>query len=257
MINFTSRWSKIKHDKAVADARTNKARSTLAHDLTLSSRLNGADPRFNPHLASLLTHAKRLNFPAHSIQAAVARGQGVTASGAALEGLTVEAIVPLGQNQVAVIVECQTDSKARTLSEVRMAVKDEGGSASAVGHLFEKKGRIVLSTGGLGSGIEEGEVFDMCVEAGATDVKFHPVDPVGMGERLEAEVFTEPNETSAVAKQLGVMGSQRLSVEKVEVIWDPKEESRVDVADAAEELDGFTDKLRENQNVLDVYTNAI
>ena len=154
-------------------------------------------------------------------------------------------------------MECQTDSKARTLSEVRMAVKDEGGSASAVGHLFEKKGRIVLSIGGLGSEIEEGEVFDMCVEAGATDVKFHPVDPVEMGERLEAEVFTEPNETSAVAKQLGVMGSQRLSVEKVEVIWDAKEESRVDVADAAEELDGFTDKLRENQNVLDVYTNAI
>lgn len=198
-----------------------------------------------------------MNFPAHSIQAAIARGQGVTASGAALEGLTVEAIVPLGQNQVAVIVECQTDSKARTLSEVRMAVKDEGGSVSAVGHLFEKKGRIVLSIGGLGSEIEEGEVFDMCVEAGATDVKFHPFDLVGMGERLEAEVFTEPTETSAVAKQVGEIGSQRLSVEKVEVIWDAKEESQVDVGDAAGELDGFTDKLRENQNVLDVYTNAI
>ena len=198
-----------------------------------------------------------MNFPAHSIQAAIARGQGVTASGAALEGLTVEAIVPLGQNQVAVIVECQTDSKARTLSEVRMAVKDEGGSVSAVGHLFEKKGRIVLSIGGLGSGIEEGEVFDMCVEAGATDVRFHSVDPGEMGERLAAEVFTEPNETSAVAKQVGEVGSQRrLSVEKVEVIWDPKEESQVDVGDASGDLDEFTDKLRENQSVLDVYTNA-
>ena len=197
-----------------------------------------------------------MNFPAHSIQAAISRGQGVTASGAALEALTVEAIVPLGDKQVGVIVECQTDSKARTLSDVRMVVKDEGGSASAVGHLFEKKGRIVLSIGGPGSGIEEGEVFDMCVEAGATDVKFHPVDPNEMGKRLEAEVFTEPNETSAVAKHVGDMGSPRLSVEKVEVVWDPKEESQVDVGDAAGDLDEFTDKLRENQSVLDVYTNA-
>lgn len=197
-----------------------------------------------------------MNFPAHSIQAAISRGQGVTASGAALEGLTVEAIVPLGQNQVAVIVECQTDSKARTLSELRMAVKDEGGSVSGVGHLFEKRGRIVLSIGGLESGMGEEEVFDMCVEAGATDVRFHPVDSAGMGERFEAEVFTEPNETSAVAKQVGEMGSQRLSVEKVEVIWDAKEELQVDVGNAEGELDDFVDKLRENQSVLDVYTNA-
>ena len=179
----------------------------------------------NPRLADVIVRAKKIGFPKASIETAIARGQGVSPSGVALENLTVEAMVP---PSIAVIIECQTDSKLRTLSDIRLAVKEAGGTVTPINHLFERKGRVVFEKS---LGLGENEIFDRAIEAGATDVEFEEGDVV---------VSTEPAQVTAVADALTlVLGS---SAKNSEIIWDPKKDMMVDVQ-SPELFQGFLGTL--------------
>ncbi|KAK3115506.1 hypothetical protein LTR53_005082 [Teratosphaeriaceae sp. CCFEE 6253] len=231
-----NRWSKIKHDKGKADATKNKQRSIFSQEIALASKLSGPDPGLNTRLADLITKAKREGFPKAGIESAIARGQGRSTSGASLEPVTVEGILP---GNVGVIVECETDNKLRTLADVRLMLKEAGGSATPSAYLFQKKGRVVLEGR---EGVKAEQVLEVALEAGATDVEDD--------EEGRIVVSTEPGETTtvgdALTKALG------LQIAASEILWDPNEDTKIEVRDdkAAEELGSFVDELQERESSL-------
>jgi len=228
-----NRWSKIKHDKGKADAAKNRQRSIFAQEIATASKLFGPELSNNPRLADLITKAKREGFAKASIEAAVARGQGRSLNGNALESVTVEGILP---NNVAVIVECETDNKLRTLADVRLVIKEAGGSSTPSSYLFTKKGRIVFEQKD-GVGVEE--ALDAALEAGAIDV-----EDVEDGRIV---VSTEPGDTKAAGE--AVAKALDLQIATSEIVWEPNEDTKIGMPneDAAQELGSFIDELQEKE----------
>lgn len=228
-----NRWSKIKHDKGKADAAKNRQRSVFAQEIATASKLFGAELSNNPRLADLVTKAKREGFAKASIEAAIARGQGRSSTGQSLESVTVEGMLP---GNVAAIVECGTDSRLRTLADVRLAFKEAGGSSTPTAYLFEKRGRIVFS-GKPDVGAED--VLDAALEAGATDVE--------EDEDGSIVVFSEPGGTTAVGETIS--STLDLEIKTSEIIWRPNEDTTVGLASeqAVEELSGFVDDLQHKE----------
>ncbi|KAF2837011.1 YebC-like protein [Patellaria atrata CBS 101060] len=237
-----SRWSTIKHDKGKNDARKNKERSVFSNEIATAAKLFGANPDQNPRLALIITNAKKAGFPKASIEAAIARGQGVSASGAALEAVTVEAILP---PSVAVIIDCQTDNKLRTLADVKFAVKKSGGTVTPIEYMFEKKGRIVFKQK---DGIGVDEILEPASEAGAVDV--------AEGEQGNVVVYTEVNDTKSTA--LGLSKDLDLEVESSEIIYDVNEDTKVELEDeeSIKPLHEFIDKLEGIHGFSGLYINA-
>jgi YebC/PmpR family DNA-binding regulatory protein len=231
-----NRWSKIKHDKGKADAYKNRQRSIFAQEIATASKLFGPDVNANPKLADLVTKAKKEGFAKASIEAAIARGQGRSLTGVSLERLTVEGILP---NNVAVIVECETDNKLRTLANIKLVIKDNGGTATPSSYLFEKKGRIVFDQK---DGVGLDEVMDPALEAGATDV-----DELEDGSVV---VFTAPEETKTVGEAVSAaLGTQ---IKTSDIIWDPNEDTKTVIPseDAAEGLADFVDIMMEEESTV-------
>ncbi|KAF2771595.1 YebC-like protein [Teratosphaeria nubilosa] len=237
-----NRWSKIKHDKLKTDAAKTRQRALFAHEISLASKTSGPDPTANPRLADLITKAKREGFVKASIEAAIARGQGRSRGGAQLEALTVEGILP---GNVGVLVECETDGKARSLMEVRMVLKSNGGSASPSSYLFTKRGRVVFARK---EGVDGESAVEAALEAGATDVE---VDGEG-----RAVLACETGDVKAVGE--GVGAALGLQVVREEILWEANEETRVEVRDArhAEELIKVLDELLEDASVRGVVMNV-
>ncbi|KAM0713392.1 hypothetical protein Q7P37_010354 [Cladosporium fusiforme] len=231
-----NRWSKIKHDKGKADAHKNRQRSIFAQEIATASKLFGPETSSNPKLADLVTKAKREGFAKASIEAAIARGQGRSLTGAQLESVTVEGILP---NNVGVIVECETDGKLRTLAGVRLVIKDNGGAATPSSYLFEKKGRVVFEQK---DGVGLDEVMDPALEAGATDV-----DELEDGCVL---VTTAPGDTNAVGE--AVSAALGLSIKTSSIFWDPNEDTKMPVAseEAALELSAFVDDMLDRETTV-------
>ena len=129
---------------------------------------------------------------------------------------------------IGAIIECQTDSRLRTLADIRYLVKESGGTVTPTNHLFDKRGKIVFSNA---TRIPEQDVFDQAIEAGALDISNTDIDKV--------EVFTDPGETTTIAKTLS--NSLDLTVDSAEIIWVPKEEMKVEMKEGeqASQLDRF------------------
>jgi YebC/PmpR family DNA-binding regulatory protein len=236
------KWASIKHDKAKNDAGRSKMRVLLTRDISNAVKLAGADPLMNPRLALALTTAKKNAVPKSTIEAAIARGQGLSASGAALEGLLLEAMLP---PSIATIIECQTDNKLRALADLRVVVKDAGGQVGTVGFMFEKRGRIILRKK-EGMGVDE--ILEDALDAGAEDV-FEDVEG-------RINLYTEPAETKSIAETLAK--KLEMEIEESEIIYDPNEDTKVDLDDeeAAAKLSNFLDELQEIQGIQGVYMNC-
>ncbi|KAF7502104.1 hypothetical protein GJ744_007209 [Endocarpon pusillum] len=236
-----NRWSKIKHDKGKNDAAKSKARSLLARDVILASKLGGPDPAFNPRLVIAMANAKKGALSQASIESAVARGQGKSTSGAALESLTIEAMLPFS---VGAVIECQTDGKLRTLQDIRAMILRRGGSITPTTFLFERKGRVVFEKR---HGMSTDEVLDQAIEAGAMDVD---MDQDG---RLVVE--TEPSEISVVAQRL--RKSLGVEVESSDIIHDPKDDTMVSLKEEnMAVIEDLIAQIEEEPSVQDVYINA-
>lgn len=253
-----NKWSTIKHAKGKNDAVKNKERSNFSHEISLASKCQlllafdnipladaflvyGPDPTTNPRLALAITAAKKSGVPKALIETAIARGQGVSATGAALENVTVEAMFP----PVAVVVDCQTDSKLDLLKSLRVIIKKNGGNATPTDYLFEKKGRIVLRAK---EGTKLDEVLEAALDAGALDV-----DEEANGDMT---VLTEPAETVEMAKKLS--GSLNLEIAATDIIWNPNHDTKapVDNEENAMNLIHFLEQLQEISGFETIYTNA-
>jgi len=159
-----SKWSTIKRKKGANDAKRGKIFSKLIKEITVAAR-QGGDPDGNPRLRSAIAAAKAENMPKDNIERAVAKGSG-GGDGDTYEEILYEGYGPGG---VAVLVECMTDNRNRTVADVRhYFAKSNGnlGENGCVAWMFDQKGQILVDK----EGVDEEELMDMALEAGAEDI---------------------------------------------------------------------------------------
>ncbi|KAK2037510.1 YebC-like protein [Colletotrichum somersetense] len=235
-----NKWSKIKHRKGAADAQKNSMRSQHSKTIALYSRLYGIND--NPQLATAVANAKKSGVPKNVIDSAIARGQGRTASGASLETLTLEAILPPG---VALIIEAETESKARSLQDLKVLIKKHKGVANTATFFFTRLGRVVFEAREGGPGVDD--IMDDAIEAGAEDLE---TDDEG-----NLVVWTQPNMTNAVASGVGPKFGLKLLGS--DIIWSANEDTKVKLDEGPETstLGELLAALQELPEVQAVYGN--
>jgi len=161
-----SKWHTIKHKKGAADAKRGKVFTRIIKELTVAARNGGGDPGMNPRLRTIIADAKSVNMPADNIKKAIQRGTGE------LPGITYEEITyeGYGPGGAALIIECLTDNKNRTVGEVRHILEKHNGNLGAsnsVAWMFSKKGYIVIEK----AAADEEKLLNAALEAGAEDVR--------------------------------------------------------------------------------------
>src|SRR5487761_2053950 len=159
-----SKWANIQHRKGRQDAKRGKVFTKLIKEVTVAAKMGGGDPNFNPRLRLAVDKAKAENMPSDNIKNAIKRGTGE------LEGVNYEEIryEGYGINGAAVIVDCLTDNKTRTVADVRHAFNKYGGNLGtdgSVAFLFKHCGQFLFAPGA-----DENKLLDAAIEAGAEDV---------------------------------------------------------------------------------------
>lgn len=234
-----SKWANIKHRKAAADAKKGKVFTRLIKEITVAARLGGGDPDSNPRLRLCLDKAREANMTKDSVTRAVQRGTGE------LEGVAYEEVryEGYGAGGAAVLVDCLTDNRTRTVAEVRHAFTKAGGNMGAdgsVAYLFKHCGQFVFAPGA-----SEDKVMEAALEAGADDVVTN--------EDGSIEVLSAPHDFDKVKTGLEKAG---LKPELAEITMKPVNEVAVAGEDAAR-LRRLLDALEGLDDVQDVYTTAV
>ncbi len=232
-----NRWSKLKRYKAVQGASKGKLYSKVIKELTVSARLGGGNPDANARLRVAIATAREANMPNDTIQRAIKKGTGER-EGESYEEVVYEGYGPGG---VAVLVECLTDNRNRTASDVRSNFSHEGGNMGAEGSvswMFHKKGLITVKPGP-----SEDEVMEKAIEAGAEDVLNHGEDGF--------EVRTAPADLHGVAASL-----ERAGLKLGEQKWTYVPQNTVKLeGDTARKMLKLMDLLEDNDDVQNVHAN--
>lgn len=160
-----NKWSKVKHIKAVVDAKKGKVFSKLAKELTLAAKHGGSSPDTNARLRTAILNARAVNMPSDNIDRAIKKGAGE------LEGSVLEEIVyeGYGQGGVAMLIEVVTDNRNRSVNDIRSIMSKNGGTfadAGSVSYLFIRRGEIRLDKGGL----TEDAAMELALDAGGEDM---------------------------------------------------------------------------------------
>ncbi|KAE9626184.1 YebC/PmpR family DNA-binding transcriptional regulator [Aeromonas veronii] len=232
-----SKWANIKHRKAAQDAKRGKIFTKLIREITTSARLGDADPANNPRLRAAVTAALTNNMTRDTINRAIQRGAG-GGDGEQLETIVYEGYGPAGS---AVMVECLTDNRNRTVAEVRHAFSKCGGNLGtdgSVAYLFTKKGVLTFV------GADEDALMEAALEAGADDVVTE--------EDGTIEVYTTPNDFGTVLDGLEAAG---FKAQSAEVTMIPSTEAELD-AETAPKLMRLIDMLEDLDDVQEVYHNG-
>jgi YebC/PmpR family DNA-binding regulatory protein len=181
-----SHWANIKHKKGAADAKRGKAWTKLSREISIAAKLGGSgDPGSNPRLRKAMDDAKAVQMPSDTIARAIKRGTGEL-EGAAFEELVYEGYAAGG---VALLIECTSDNRNRTRSEIHTIMAKNGGSLGApnsVAWMFKAKGIVVVKKDGAPS---EDEVMGAALDLGAEDFK---------AEGDVFEIYTTPNDVGKV-----------------------------------------------------------
>ena len=231
-----SKWSTIKRKKGAEDAKRGKIFTRLAKDITLAAK-SGGDINANPSLRTAVDKAKAENMPKDNIERAIKKGTGEL-EGGELEEITYEAYAPHG---VAMLIQCLTDNRNRTLSDVRRVFNKHGGNLAeqgAVGWMFDQKGYLTVSA----EGVDGDEVFMAALEAGADDVQIS--DDV-------IEIYTAPADLHTVRSALETAGYK---VDETELGQFPKNEIELSVSDTLSIMN-IVDMVEESDDVDKVFTN--
>ena len=234
-----SKWANIKHKKAVTDAKRGKAFTRLIKEVTVAARMGGGDPAMNPRLRLAMEKARDVNMPKDNIENAIKRGTG------ALEGVNYEEVCyeGYGIGGAAVMVECLTDNRVRTVAEVRHAFAKNGGNMGtdgSVSFLFKHCGLFLFAPG-----TSEDKVMEAALDAGAEDVVAH--------EDGSIEVICPPHDFVAVRDALIKAG---LKPEHGEVTMKASAETQFSGEDGVT-MQKLLDALEGLDDVQDVYTTAV
>lgn len=233
-----SKWANIKHKKAASDAKKGKIWTRVIKEITVAARLGGGDPAANPRLRMAIDKGADANMPKDNVARAIARGVG------GLEGENYEEVryEGYGINGVAIIVDCMTEKRTRTVAEVRHAFSKFGGNMGAEGSvsfMFKHCGQLYFAPG-----TDEDALMEAALDAGAEDVITD--DDGGI------EVITPPNDFSAIREALETAG---FKPEMAEVIMRPDTETELE-GDDAEKMQKLLDALENLDDVQEVYSNA-
>jgi YebC/PmpR family DNA-binding regulatory protein len=232
-----SKWSQIKRQKGVADAKRGQGFTKLAREIIVAARQGGSDPDGNPRLRLVVQRARDYNMPWENIERAIKKASG-QAEGAALTEITFEGYSPGG---AAILVQALTDNRNRTLAEVRNVFTRGGGSlgeAGCVSWLFELKGLLVIDADKLAAE----ELALSAIDAGADDVKI---------EGGSVEIYTKPEDLETVRKAL----EPDFVISSAELSHVPKAPVKLDDRAALQALK-LLDKLEELDEVQHVFINA-
>ena len=233
-----SKWANIQHRKGAQDKKRGKLFTKLAREITVAARMGGGDPGFNPRLRLAVDKAKGQSMPKDNIERAIQRGTGEL-EGAEYVEIRYEGYGPGG---AAVMVDCVTDNRNRTVAEVRHAFSKFGGNLGAdgsVSYLFSHVGLLEF-----GAGVDEDALMEVALEAGAEDII--------TGADGSVEVITDPQEFEEVRDRLHAAGWQ-IEVEEVTqrattsaVLGEGEAQSMIKLLEMLEDLD----------DVQNVYSNA-
>ncbi len=234
-----SKWANIKHRKAAADAKKGKVFTRLIKEITVAAKLGGADADANPRLRLAMDKAREANMTKDSVQNAIKRGAGQL-DGVSYEEIRYEGYGPGG---AAIMVDCMTDNRTRTVAEVRHAFTKNGGNLGAdgsVAYLFKHCGQFIFAPG-----TSEDKVMEAGLDAGAEDVVKNDDDSV--------ELICAPEDFAAVQAALDRAG---LRPELSEITWKPTNEAAMS-ADQQGRMRSLVDALETLDDVQNVYTTAV
>jgi YebC/PmpR family DNA-binding regulatory protein len=234
-----SKWANIKHRKAATDAKRGKIFSRLIREITVAAKLGGSDPSANPRLRLAVDKAMDNNIPKDTIERAAKRGAGET------ENVNYEQIryEGYGVHGAAVMVDCLSDNRTRTVADVRHAFTKHGGNLGtdgSVSFLFKHCGQLVFAPG-----TDENRLMDVALEAGAEDI----ID----NDDGSIEVIAAPHDFVAVREALVKAG---LKPDFAEVTMKPTTEV-VLAGDEGLRMQKLLDDLESLDDVQDVHTNAV
>ncbi|MGB0385775.1 MAG: YebC/PmpR family DNA-binding transcriptional regulator [Ardenticatenaceae bacterium] len=233
-----SKWANIKHRKAATDAKRGKIYTKLAREIESAARQGGGDADTNYTLRLAIDKAKKMNMPNDNIDRATKRGTGE------LQGVNLEEIYyeGYGPNAVAMMFQCLSDNRNRTVGDLRATLRKGGGSlaeSGAVAWQFQNKGLISIPL----EGNDQEEVMLIAIDAGADDVEVSD-DMI--------EVITERTELKQVAEELKENG---LTPESVALVMIPQHKVSLSINNQVKILN-LIDKLDESDDVQQIYTNV-
>jgi YebC/PmpR family DNA-binding regulatory protein len=233
-----SKWANIQHRKGRQDEKRGKAWTRVIREIMVAARQGGGDPSANPRLRLAIDKAKAVNLPADTVKRNIDKATGT------LEGVSYEEIryEGYGIGGAAIIVDCMTDNRVRTLAEVRHAFSKHGGNLGTEGSVafqFKHCGQFFFAPG-----TSEDKVMEVALDAGAEDVV--------TGEDGSVEVLCAPGDFEAVKGALEAAG---LKPELAEVTM--RAENAIDLAgEDAARMQKILDVLEDLDDVQEVYHNA-
>lgn len=233
-----SKWSTIKRKKAAIDAKRGKIFTKLLKEITVAAKEKGGDPDANPRLRLAINTAKSNNTPMENITRAIKKGTGEL-EGVSYEEMNYEAYGPHG---VAVIIECLTDNKNRTVADLRHLISKNGGNLGengSVAWMFERKGVISVKK----SAINEDDLMEIILDAGADDLK---------SDDEYFEVISSVENFEDVRKALEAKGIQGEDPALQYLAKDMVEKEGKE----AEDVIKFVEAIEDNDDVQNVYSNA-
>ena len=234
-----SKWANIQHRKGKQDSKRGKIFTRLIKEITVAARLGDSDPAGNPRLRLAMEKAYAQNMPKDNVERAIKRGSGE------LDGVNYTEIryEGYGINGAAVIVDCMTDNKTRTVADVRHAFTKYGGNLGtdgSVSFLFKHCGQMFFAPG-----TNEDALMEVALDAGAEDVLSHDDGSI--------EVITGPHDFIDVKQRLEAAG---FKPEMAEVVMKPATEV-VFTGEDAVKMQKLLDALEDLDDVQEVYTNAV
>jgi YebC/PmpR family DNA-binding regulatory protein len=234
-----SKWANTQHRKNRQDSKRGKIFTRLIKEITVAARLGGGDPDANPRLRLAVDKAYSHNMPKDNVERAIKRGTG------GLEGANYEEIryEGYGIGGAAVIVDCMTDNRTRTVADVRFAFAKNGGnlgSEGSVAFLFKHCGQLIFAPG-----TDEDKLMEAAIDSGADDV-------IANDDR-SIEVVTAPNDFVAVRTALEKKG---FKAALAEVTFKPANETAMK-GDEAARMQKLLDAIEAIDDVQEVYTTAV
>jgi YebC/PmpR family DNA-binding regulatory protein len=233
-----SKWSSIKHKKGAADAKRGKIFTKLIREITVAARMGGGDPSGNPRLRSAIAAARAENMPKENIERGIKKGTGEL-EGVSYDEVTYEGYGPGG---VAVLVDCLTDNRNRTVADLKHIFDRNGGTLGepgSVSYRFKKKGVIAIEK----KAVDEDRLLTVALDAGAEDVK-------DAGDQFE--VICVPSDLEII----------RTAVERAKIPFVSCEVSKIPQdtialeGKKAQQMVSLVDALEDHDDVSNVYANC-
>lgn len=234
-----SKWANIKRHKAKVDAKRGKIYTKIIREVTVAAKMDGGDPNSNPRLRAAVDKAQEVNMTKDVIERAIKRGSG------GMEGEQVDEVryEGYGPGGIAIMVDCMTNNRNRTVGEVRHALTKSGGNLGtdgSVSYLFTKQGQLSFAPG-----VDEERLMEHALELGVEDVVSNDDQSV--------DVITTPENFISIKETLAKAGFRP---EQADVIMRAGTSVAIADKETAEKVMNLIDMLEDLDDVQAVYSNA-